>query len=130
VANGACLLCVARRSLSWQVSTRYYTWMERSDLSGDSEDVLLRWSGRSRRKPQTPHLVDLARAAAGPRQTPRSKPAPRVSPQLRLLIDTMEVPAVAMTQLGDSVASNPMGRALFSDLRDAVEARILVAPPR
>lgn len=99
------------------VSTAYYTRMERGDLSGVSESVLYALvRAFALDEAESAHLFDLARAATGPRRAPRSKPTPRVSPQLALLIDAMDVPALAMTQLGDSVASNPMGRALFPDL--------------
>lgn len=40
-----------------------------------------------------------------------------MSPRVAQLIDSMgDVPAIAMTRLGDPVASNPLGRALFPDL--------------
>lgn len=66
---------------------------------------------------ETAHLFDLTRAATGPRRAPRTKPQPRVSPRIAQLIDAMsDVTAIAMTRLGDPVASNPLGRALFPDL--------------
>src|SRR5688572_31791864 len=42
---------------------------------------------------------------------------PRVSPRAAQLLDTMrDVPAVSMWRLGDPVASNALGRALFPHL--------------
>lgn len=69
------------------ISTAYYTRMERGDL---------------------------ARTASGSRVPRRTKPTPQVSARLSQLLDTMgEVPALVLTQLGDPIASNPLGRALF-----------------
>ncbi|GAA2745158.1 helix-turn-helix transcriptional regulator [Terrabacter aerolatus] len=99
------------------VSTAYYTRMERGDLGGVSESVLYALvRALELNEAESAHLFDLARAATGLRRAPRVKPTPRVSPRLALLIDALDVPALAMTQLGDCVASNPMGRALFPDL--------------
>lgn len=100
------------------VSTAYYTRMERGDLSGVSESVLFALvRALQLNEAETAHLFDLARAATGPRRAPRTKPEPRVSPRVVQLIDMMgDIPTVAMTRLGDPVASNSLGRALFPDL--------------
>jgi len=100
------------------VSTAYYTRMERGDLGGVSESVLFALVRTLQlNEAEAAHLFDLARAATGPRRTPRTKPEPRVSRQVAQLIDLMsDIPALAMTRLGDPVASNPLGRALFPDL--------------
>ncbi|MET4591693.1 helix-turn-helix domain-containing protein [Arthrobacter sp. 754] len=100
------------------VSTAYYTRMERGDLSGVSESVLFALvRALQLNEAETAHLFDLTRAATGPRRAPRTKPELRVSRRVTQLINTMsDVPAIAMTRLGDPVASNPLGRPLFPDL--------------
>src|SRR5689334_13583481 len=99
------------------VSTAYYTRIERGDLSGVSESVLFALvRALQLNEAETAHLFNLAHAATGPRRAPRTKPPPRISPRVAQLIDTMDVPTLAMTRLGDPVASNPLGRALFPDL--------------
>ncbi|PZT89958.1 MAG: transcriptional regulator [Gordonia sp. (in: high G+C Gram-positive bacteria)] len=100
------------------VSTAYYTRMERGDLSGVSDSVLFALvRALQLDEAETTHLFDLARSASGPRRTPRSKPQPRVPAPVAQLIDTMrDVPTLAMTELGDPIASNELGRALFPDL--------------
>ncbi|SFR92369.1 Helix-turn-helix domain-containing protein [Microbacterium sp. cf046] len=100
------------------VSTAYYTRMERGDLSGVSESVLFALvRALELDDAETAHLLDLARAASGPRRIPRAKPETRVSAQVAQLIDAMaDVPAVALSRLSDVVASNSLGRALFPHL--------------
>lgn len=100
------------------VSTAYYTRMERGDLSGVSESVLFALvRALQLNEAETAHLFDLRRAATGPRRAPWTKPQPRVSPRVTQLIEAMiDVSAIAMTRLGDPVASHPLGRALFPDL--------------
>jgi transcriptional regulator with XRE-family HTH domain len=101
------------------VSTAYYTRMERGDLRGVSESVLFALvRALHLDEAESAHLFDLARSAtAGPGRAARTRPEPRVSVHLAQLIDTMaDVPAIAMTRLGDPLASNALGRALFPDL--------------
>jgi transcriptional regulator with XRE-family HTH domain len=97
------------------VSTAYYTRMERGDLSGVSESVLFTLvNALQLTDAETQHLFDLARTATGPRRAPRSRSETRVPPRIVQLIDTMQdVPAIAMSRLGDPLASNALGRALF-----------------
>jgi transcriptional regulator with XRE-family HTH domain len=100
------------------VSTAYYTRMERGDLSGVSESVLSALGRALQLNPaESTHLSDLARAASGPRRAQRMKPEPRVPPRMGQLLDTMgDVPALALTRLGNPVASNALGRGLFPHL--------------
>lgn len=100
------------------VSTAYYTRMERGDLSGVSESVLFALvRALELNEAETAHLFDLTRTATGPRRASRTTPTPRVSQRVAQLIDAMsDVPAIGMTRLGDPIASNPLGRALFPDL--------------
>ena len=111
--------------------------MERGDLSGVSESVLYALvRALELDDAETAHLLDLARAASGPRRAPRADPATRISPQVARLIDTMaDVPVVALSRLADIVASNALGRALFPDLFPADgpplnHARYLFLDPR
>lgn len=111
--------------------------MERGDLNGVSESVLFALvRALQLNEAETIHLFDLARAATQPRRAPRIKSAPRVSPRVAQLLDTMaDVPAIAMSRLGDPVASNTLGRALFPDLFPEGEAplnscRYLFLDPR
>ncbi|MFE7571549.1 helix-turn-helix transcriptional regulator [Streptomyces sp. NPDC057539] len=101
------------------VSTAYYTRMERGNLRGVSESVL-RSLARTLRmdKAETQHLFDLARAASEGIRTRRAKPRPVRLPQRAVqLIDTMsDVPALALSPLGDVLAANALGRALFPHL--------------
>ncbi|WP_137844948.1 helix-turn-helix transcriptional regulator [Microbacterium sp. 2FI] len=108
------------------VSTAYYTRMERGDLSGVSESVLYALvRALELDDAETAHLLDLARAASGPRRAPRAKSETRVSPQVVQLIDAMaDVPVVALNRLADIVASNSLGRALFPHLFPVDGARV------
>lgn len=100
------------------VSTAYYTRMERGDLSGVSESVLHSLAVALQiDDAETQHLFDLARTATGGRRQPRTKADTRLSPQIAQLLDTMaDVPAVALSRLGDPLGSNALGRALFPHL--------------
>lgn len=120
------------------VSTAYYTRMERGDLSGVSDSVLYALvRALQLDEAETTHLFDLARAASGPRRprTPRRRAA-RVPSRLPQLLDAMrDVPALALNRIGDPVASNALGRALFPHLfpEDAAplnHARYLFLDPR
>ena len=119
------------------VSTAYYTRMERGDLSGVSESVLFALvNALQLTDAETQHLFDLARTATRPRRDPRRRPANRVPPAVAQLIDTMrDVPAVALSRLGDPMASNPLGRALFphlfpTDAAPVNTARYMFLDPR
>lgn len=120
------------------VSTAYYTRMERGDLSGVSDSVLYALvRALQLDEAETTHLFDLARAASGPRRprTPRRRAA-RAPSRLPQLLDAMrDVPALALNRIGDPVASNALGRALFPHLfpEDAAplnHARYLFLDPR
>ncbi len=59
------------------VSTAYYTRMERGDLSGVSESVLFALvRALQLDEAESAHLIDLGRAASGPRRHPGSNPSP------------------------------------------------------
>lgn len=102
------------------MSTAYYTRMERGDLSGVSESVLhALGQALQLNEAESAHLRDLAQAASTPRPRSRAKATPKLPPRLQQLLDSMpDVPALVMNELGDPVASNRLGRALFCDLFD------------
>lgn len=100
------------------VSTAYYTRMERGDLGGVSESVLF---GLVRAlqldEAETTHLLNLARAATGPHRPTRTAARAHLPAKVAQLIDAMQdVPAIALSRLGDHAGSNALGRALFPDL--------------
>lgn len=101
------------------VSTAYYTRMERGNLRGVSESVL-RSLARTLRMDdaETQHLFDLARAASDGTRTRRTKPRPvRLPQRVAQLINTMsDVPTIVLGPLGDVLAANALGRALFPHL--------------
>jgi len=100
------------------VSVPYYTRLERGDLSGVSEGVLealavaLRLDDAERA-----HLFDLARAAHPGAPRRRRAPRPRMRPELQWTLDAMTGAAayVGNDRL-DILATNALGRALFSEL--------------
>jgi transcriptional regulator with XRE-family HTH domain len=102
------------------VSAPYYTRLERGDLSGASESVLLAVAKALRLdEAERAHLFDLARAeqpalSARPRRR-RSKKT--VRPDLQWLLDTMTgSPAFIRNDRLDVLAANALGRALYSEL--------------
>lgn len=101
------------------MSVEYYTRLERGNASGVSDTILdgisraLRLSAAERA-----HLRDLVRTAA---ETTRLRPRPaaptarRVQPSTQRLLDMMiGVPAIVQNGRLDVIASNALGRALFS----------------
>jgi transcriptional regulator with XRE-family HTH domain len=103
------------------VSVPYYTRLERGDLSGVSESVLLAVAKALRLDDaERAHLFDLARAAqptiaARPPRRRRAKQA--VRPDLQWLLDAMTgVAAFVRNDRLDILAVNALGRALYSDL--------------
>lgn len=122
------------------MSTEYYVRLERGNAKGVSEAVL---AGICRAlqldEAEQTHLHDLVRAAnAGPRSPRKRLPAKsqRVRPGVQQLLDAMTgVPAIVQNGRMDVIASNDLGRALFSELFDqegtAVNfARFLFLAPR
>lgn len=105
------------------VSAPYYTRLERGDLNGVSESVLealvraLQLDDAERA-----HLFDLARAAGPMAKRPRRAPPKQIRPSVQRLLDAITA-APALVQNGrlDVLASNQLGRALYSELfRDPV----------
>ena len=101
------------------VSVPYYTRLERGDLSGVSEGVLEALAGALKlNDAERAHLFDIARAAQ-PTGAPRRRraPKPRIRPEIQWTLDAITGAAayVGNDRL-DILATNPLGRALFSEL--------------
>src|SRR6476661_2596312 len=98
------------------VSIDYYTRLERGNIHGASESVLnaiaraLQLTDVERE-----HLLDLARPASAAANVPgRTTAAVTVRPSVQRVLDSLAVPAVVYNARQDLVASNLLGRALFS----------------
>jgi len=105
------------------VSVEYYVRLERGNAAGVSEAVL-EGIGRALQldDAEQAHLHDLVRAAnEGARPRRRQGPARplQVRPGVQHLLDAMEnVPVIVQNGRLDAVATNRLGRALFSPLFD------------
>lgn len=102
------------------VSVEYYTRLERGNLRGASDSVLdalaraLRLDATERM-----YLYDLARAAGAPpdASADQREVRPVVRPSVARIVDAMaELPAFVMNNRLDALATNPLGRALYSDM--------------
>jgi transcriptional regulator with XRE-family HTH domain len=104
------------------VSIEYYSKLERGDLAGVSASVLEAISRALQLDPaEREHLFDLAQAANGasllaPRRRNTGKQW-RPRPSLQRALDAIrDTPAAVGNGLGDLLAANHLGRALYSDL--------------
>jgi transcriptional regulator with XRE-family HTH domain len=102
------------------VSVEYYTRLERGNLRGVSDSVLdalakaLRLDDTERM-----HLYDLARAASpAPRaRTKQRHSEPVLRPSMARIIEGMpQLPAFVKNERLDTLAANPLGRALFAPM--------------
>jgi transcriptional regulator with XRE-family HTH domain len=119
------------------VSVPYYTRLERGDLSGASEGVLdalaraLQLDDAERA-----HLYDLARAAQPATRPRRRSPKPSIRPDIQWTLDAITGAAAYVgNHRLDILATNDLGRALFSELyagpvRPANHARFVFLDPR
>jgi transcriptional regulator with XRE-family HTH domain len=101
------------------VSVDYYVRLERGNLAGASESVLdalartLQLDDAERQ-----HLFDLA-AAAGPARRSRARTARTIRPAVQQVLDAItESPAWVRNGRHDIIASNRLGRALYSPVFD------------
>jgi transcriptional regulator with XRE-family HTH domain len=119
------------------VSVPYYSRLERGDLAGASDSVLdalaraLRLDDAERA-----HLIDLARAVQPLPPPPRRRPAKDgMRPTVQHVLDAITgAAALLLNERHDSLAANPLSRALFLELLDGHErpnfARFIFLDPR
>jgi transcriptional regulator with XRE-family HTH domain len=119
------------------VSADYYTQIERGNVNGVSDSVLealvrtLKLDDAERS-----HLFNLVRALRTANQTRRPAPKPRIRPSVQQVLDAMTGgPAYVRNEYGDLVATNTLGRALYSQLFDGEHeppnvARFVFLDPR
>lgn len=108
-------------SLLAGISVEYYVRLERGNASGVSESVVDGISGALRLDgAEREHLRALVRSANEGLRTPARRAAPRavkVGPSTQRLLDAMTgVAAIVQNSRLDLVATNPLGRALFSEM--------------
>jgi transcriptional regulator with XRE-family HTH domain len=119
------------------VSVPYYTRLERGDMSGVSESVLEALARALQLdEAERAHLFDLARAVGPTAARARRRAPQKVRPSVQRLLDAMTgAPAFAQNRRVDILASNALGRALYSDMfaeptRPANHARFVFLNPR
>src|SRR5215207_2918669 len=120
------------------VSIQYYTRLERGGMNGVSEGVLEALARALQLDDaERAHLLDLARAAHPTPARPRRRHAkPRVRPEVQWILDAITGAAAFVgNERLDILASNQLGRALFSELyaapgRPVNSARFLFLDPR
>jgi transcriptional regulator with XRE-family HTH domain len=101
------------------VSTDYYTRLEKGHVTGVSDEVLYAVARALQLdEAERAHLLDLVRAARPARQ-PRRRPRTRIRPSLQRVLDALtNAPAIVRNGRMDILASNPLGRALYSPVFD------------
>jgi transcriptional regulator with XRE-family HTH domain len=106
------------------VSVDYYTRLERGNLNGASDSVLDALARALQLdEAERAHLFDLARAAgSAPARVRRRTSQSRVRPSVQTILEAMTgAPAVVRNGRLDILATNTLGRALYSELyRDPV----------
>jgi transcriptional regulator with XRE-family HTH domain len=119
------------------VSADYYTQVERGNVNGVSDSVLdalvraLRLDDAERS-----HLFNLVRARRTANPTRRRPPKQRVRLSVQQVLDAMtSAPAYVRDEYGDLVATNTLGRALYSELFEPPDgppnvARFVFLDPR
>jgi transcriptional regulator with XRE-family HTH domain len=102
------------------LSVDYYNRMERGNLSGASESVLDALARALRLdEAERAHLFDLARASQPRSRRRRRATKQKVRPSVQWMLDSM-TGAAAIAENGrlDALATNRLGRALYSGLFD------------
>jgi len=119
------------------ISSEYYTRLERGDATGVSDSII---EGIAQAlqldEAERVHLLDLLRGA-GPTRPARRRPTQqRVRPAVQRIMDSMTgTPAFVINGRADMLATNPLGRALFSPVytdpaRPPNNARFIFLNPR
>jgi transcriptional regulator with XRE-family HTH domain len=118
------------------VSIDYYTRLERGNLSGVSESVLDALAGALQLdEAERAHLFDLARASSSTSRT-RRRPAQQVRTSVQQTLDAIAgVPAYVRNGRRDVLATNRLGRAMYSEMyldpiRPVNIARFVFLSPR
>lgn len=97
------------------VSVDYYTRLERGNIHGASEGVLNAIARALHLNDvERDHLLDLARIPAAANASVRTTAAVAVRESVQRVLDNLAMPAVVYNARHDLVASNLLGRALFS----------------
>lgn len=118
------------------VSIAYYTKLERGDTAGVSETVLEALARALRLDDaERAHLFDLARAQQTTVRPRTRRSAARVRPGVQRLLDAITAPAMVRNGRMDILATNQLGRALYSDMfadprRPVNSARFTFLDPR
>lgn len=120
------------------VSVDYYTRLERGNLSGASDSVLDALARALQLdEAERAHLFDLARSAQPtPARRRRRQPKPQIRPEIHWALDAITgAAAYVSNERLDILATNPLGRALFSELfaghaRPVNSARFVFLDPR
>ncbi|MDH6463276.1 transcriptional regulator with XRE-family HTH domain [Micromonospora sp. A200] len=117
------------------VSLDYYTRLERGNIRGASESVLNAIARALQLNDvEREHLFDLARTALAASAARSRKPTKRsVRASVQRVLHNLAVPAVVYNAQQDLIASNLMGRALFSPHFEAEKpnmARFVFLDPR
>ncbi|PWR11727.1 transcriptional regulator [Micromonospora sicca] len=117
------------------VSLDYYTRLERGNIRGASESVLNAIARALQLNDvEREHLFHLARTAPAASAARSRKPTKRsVRASVLRVLDNLAVPAVVYNAQQDLIASNLMGRALFSPHFEAEKpnmARFIFLDPR
>lgn len=100
------------------MSVDYYTRLERGNLAGVSESVLVALADAlALDDAERAHLSDLADAANASARRRRRPPARRVRPPVQWLLDRMAVtPAYVRNARTDLLAANALARALYEPI--------------
>ncbi|MDT3444963.1 helix-turn-helix transcriptional regulator [Pseudofrankia sp. BMG5.37] len=119
------------------VSVEYYARLERGNLGGVSESVLVALARALQLdEAERAHLVDLARAAGPATRTRRKPTAHQIRPTVARILDGMtELPALVNNGRLDVLAANPLAEALFAPVfadpaRPVNHARFTFLNPR
>ena len=103
------------------VSVEYYTRLERGDVAGASDGVLDALAMALRLdETERAHLFDLARATsgAGRRRQALAQPSAVRPGVARMVESIVSLPAIVTNHRFDVLHTNPLGRALYSELFD------------
>ncbi|KRF43037.1 XRE family transcriptional regulator [Terrabacter sp. Soil811] len=101
------------------VSTDYYTRLERGNLSGVSESVLDSLATALQLdESERVHLFDLARAANAGNRRRRTPVKEQLRPGIQRILDSLSAPAYVRNNRLDLLGVNALGRALLTDLYD------------